>query len=177
MRVRKEELAIGKIVELEHTDNEDVATKIATDHLKENPKYYSKLIRAGLIDEKNALKYYEEHKDYFDNSLKESKMKILIKKSVLVEMGIIKEQTPRKDANRKEKEEIEKLKSKMSSADLKKWNETQADLKAIKTGDYDEFTHNEIKRQAKEELDALKKKYKFDHLIKPFRKVYSSSIW
>lgn len=37
------ELEMGEKEELEHTDDPKVAHKIATDHLKEDPKYYSKL--------------------------------------------------------------------------------------------------------------------------------------
>ena len=38
----------GIEVEMEHTDDPKVALKIALDHLKEDPKYYDKLIKAGL---------------------------------------------------------------------------------------------------------------------------------
>ena len=49
------ELEVGIKVEMEHTDDPKEAKKIALDHLKEDPKYYSKLIAAGLVDEKDAL--------------------------------------------------------------------------------------------------------------------------
>ena len=39
----KKELRKGAAVEKEHTDNINMAKKIAKDHLKENPKYYSDL--------------------------------------------------------------------------------------------------------------------------------------
>lgn len=42
------ELAKGIKIELEHTDDRDVAREIAMDHLTEDPHYYSKLLRAGL---------------------------------------------------------------------------------------------------------------------------------
>ena len=45
-----EELAKGVKVELEHTDNKDLAKEIAKDHLSEMPDYYTKLIEM----EKNA---------------------------------------------------------------------------------------------------------------------------
>lgn len=32
-----------------------MAKEIAIDHLSEDPKYYTKLIKAGLVDEKPAL--------------------------------------------------------------------------------------------------------------------------
>jgi hypothetical protein len=38
----------GIEVEMEHTDDPKVALKIALDHIKEDPKYYDKLIKAGL---------------------------------------------------------------------------------------------------------------------------------
>lgn len=42
------ELKMGIEVEKEHTQDEALATKIAMDHLKEDPKYYTKLKAAGL---------------------------------------------------------------------------------------------------------------------------------
>lgn len=39
------ELEMGIKVETEHTDNFDVATKIALDHLSEDPHYYTKLAK------------------------------------------------------------------------------------------------------------------------------------
>ena len=44
----KKELNTGKQVEREHTPSAKKAEKIAKDHLIENPKYYSKLKKAGL---------------------------------------------------------------------------------------------------------------------------------
>lgn len=49
------EFKVGIAVEREHTNSDEEATEIATDHLTENPKYYSELIKAGLVDEKYAL--------------------------------------------------------------------------------------------------------------------------
>jgi hypothetical protein len=46
--IDKRELAMGIKVEGEHTDDMDIARKIALDHLAEHPKYYSKLKKAGL---------------------------------------------------------------------------------------------------------------------------------
>ena len=54
----------GKLVEMEHVhnfpnmDKELVAEMIATDHIKENKNYYIKLFNAGLVDEKEAVEYY-----------------------------------------------------------------------------------------------------------------------
>ena len=43
-----EQLHAGIKVEMEHTDDEAVATKIAKDHLSEDKLYYEKLARLGL---------------------------------------------------------------------------------------------------------------------------------
>lgn len=50
------ELEVGIEVEMEHTDDRKEAEKIAKDHISEDPKYYSKLYKAGLIDEPKAMK-------------------------------------------------------------------------------------------------------------------------
>jgi len=42
----------GIEVEMEHTDDPKIALKIAMDHIKEDPKYYDKLAKAGLEEEK-----------------------------------------------------------------------------------------------------------------------------
>jgi len=49
------EFEVGKAVEMEHTNDKEKAEEIAKDHLSENPKYYSILIRDGLADEKDAI--------------------------------------------------------------------------------------------------------------------------
>ena len=54
------ELEIGSMIELEHTKNKIAAKEIARDHLTEDPKYYSKLIKSGLADEPEALKRAKE---------------------------------------------------------------------------------------------------------------------
>jgi hypothetical protein len=46
--VSPSELAMGIKVEMEHTDDIQVAKKIAMDHLAENPKYYSELKSSGI---------------------------------------------------------------------------------------------------------------------------------
>jgi hypothetical protein len=46
--VDRNELQKGIKVEKEHTTDEKIAAKIALDHLSEDPKYYTKLIKAGL---------------------------------------------------------------------------------------------------------------------------------
>ena len=52
MRITKKELKIGTRVELEHTKSLKRAKKIAMDHLKEYPYYYTK----GLIPMERKLK-------------------------------------------------------------------------------------------------------------------------
>jgi len=44
----EKELDKGKKTEKEHTPSTEKATKIAKDHLVEDPKYYTKLKKAGL---------------------------------------------------------------------------------------------------------------------------------
>lgn len=45
------QLSIGIQVEMEHTNDPNVAREIATDHLTEDPEYYTKLVKAGLANE------------------------------------------------------------------------------------------------------------------------------
>lgn len=56
----KKELKIGIEVEMEHTDSKEKALEIAMDHLAEDPHYYSKLVKADLVDEPKALKLAKE---------------------------------------------------------------------------------------------------------------------
>lgn len=51
----KVEFAMGVDHEMEHTDNVKIASEIARDHLIEDPKYYSKIKTAGIMDE-NTIK-------------------------------------------------------------------------------------------------------------------------
>jgi hypothetical protein len=48
IQVDSDELYNGTMEELEHTDDWKMSMKIALDHLKENPEYYTKLKGAGL---------------------------------------------------------------------------------------------------------------------------------
>ena len=62
-----DQLLKGINVELEHTNNEDVAREIALDHLNEDPHYYNKLEKVGLeevFDQPYATKW--EKSDYGD---------------------------------------------------------------------------------------------------------------
>lgn len=75
------ELAMGIKVEMEHTDDPKKAEKIAMDHLKENPSYYSQLKLSGIdshqetpkkpVAKKKAKKAKEEFVD------KENAMKVV----------------------------------------------------------------------------------------------------
>jgi len=55
------QVAMGRKVEMEHTDNPKVAEEILRDHLKENPRYYSKLKQIGLADELKKSKTIPFH--------------------------------------------------------------------------------------------------------------------
>lgn len=46
--VDKNEYKIGMKVEMEHTDDPEIAQDIVMDHLKEDNFYYTKLKKAGL---------------------------------------------------------------------------------------------------------------------------------
>lgn len=60
--VDQEELAVGIEVEYEHAEGDkEAAQDVALDHLKEDPHYYSKLIAAGLADEKSAIKLAKKY--------------------------------------------------------------------------------------------------------------------
>jgi hypothetical protein len=45
------QLSLGVQIEMEHTNNHEIAQEIAMDHLTEDPKYYTKLVKAGLAKE------------------------------------------------------------------------------------------------------------------------------
>jgi hypothetical protein len=49
------QLSIGVQVEMEHTNDPEIAKEIAMDHLTEDPKYYTKLVNAGLAKEFQAV--------------------------------------------------------------------------------------------------------------------------
>jgi hypothetical protein len=44
-KLYKAQLKIGQKIEMEHTDKKSVARKIAKDHLREFPTYYTALIK------------------------------------------------------------------------------------------------------------------------------------
>lgn len=48
----------GIKVELEHTSDKKVAKEIALDHLKEDPNYYTKLLKANLEEDINKIAYH-----------------------------------------------------------------------------------------------------------------------
>ncbi len=54
MAIDIEQIKKGVEVEMEHTSDKKVALKIALDHLKEDPKYYDKLMAAGLEELNNV---------------------------------------------------------------------------------------------------------------------------
>ena len=57
MKINKHELKIGTKIELEHTRSKSRARKIAMDHLREFPKYYTK----GLLPMEKKLKFGLKH--------------------------------------------------------------------------------------------------------------------
>jgi hypothetical protein len=65
----EKQLRVGVAVEMEHTNSEAKAEEIAMDHLAEDPRYYTKLVRKGFVDEPKALKIHKEiyEGDWFDN--------------------------------------------------------------------------------------------------------------
>lgn len=83
----EKQFEIGKLVEIEHTidktnnteGNKKINKEIAFDHLAENPRYYTDLVEAGLIDEIGALMKYVELFDYNNNLDKEVKNKYIRK--------------------------------------------------------------------------------------------------
>ena len=50
-KIDPSQLSIGVQVEMEHTNDPEIAKEIAMDHLTEDPKYYTKLVAAGLAKE------------------------------------------------------------------------------------------------------------------------------
>ena len=50
-QVDPSQLSIGIQVEMEHTNDPEIAKEIAMDHLTEDPQYYTKLVAAGLASE------------------------------------------------------------------------------------------------------------------------------
>lgn len=70
-----DDVRIGTAVEGEHSNNPDIATEIALDHLEENPEYYDQLITSGIADEKDAVNLYDELKK--DSDKEKAKIDIL----------------------------------------------------------------------------------------------------
>ena len=57
------QVQMGLKIELEHTDNIEVAKEIVADHLSEDPAYYSKLKGSGLADELKKAISFEQQKE------------------------------------------------------------------------------------------------------------------
>ena len=78
----QKQLAIGIAVEKEHSTNLEIRKTIALDHLAEDPMYYTKLVKSGIVDEKEALeeqldgykKIIDAAKDLLDQKKKEHTM-------------------------------------------------------------------------------------------------------
>jgi DNA polymerase III sliding clamp (beta) subunit (PCNA family) len=80
----KEELRIGMIAESEHKADKKEQMEIVKDHLLENPKYYTLLKKAGLVEEKTAplekskwlKQFYVTNNPSIDKLLKDLQPKI-----------------------------------------------------------------------------------------------------
>ena len=55
MKYDKKELKVGTLIEMEHTKSKKVAERIAKDHLREFPKYYT----MGLLPMEKKLKKWK----------------------------------------------------------------------------------------------------------------------
>jgi len=55
------QLEIGIEVEMEHTNSKEISKQITLDHLSRVKNYYTRLIKAGLVDEKPALDLYKKY--------------------------------------------------------------------------------------------------------------------
>jgi len=69
------DVAIGTAVEREHSNNPDIATEIAIDHLSQSNSYYDQLIASGIADEEDAISLYDELKD--DSDKEKARLDIL----------------------------------------------------------------------------------------------------
>jgi len=74
----KSELKKGIKIEQEHTSNIKTATRIALDHLFEDPKYYTKLSKIGLEENKSSLNQ-ELVKEFMKHVMNELKLDSLPK--------------------------------------------------------------------------------------------------
>ena len=62
----QQQLEMGIKVETEHTDDFDIATKIATDHLNEDPHYYTKLAKMEAENEEGDLMKHMKDRGMID---------------------------------------------------------------------------------------------------------------
>lgn len=67
----REQLAIGEKIEMEHTSDTKEARKIAMDHLKELPDYYTRLKKMEKKGKSELGKAIDECRDMIDNELDE----------------------------------------------------------------------------------------------------------
>ena len=85
--IDKKQLMIGILVEKEHTDNVKIALEIALDHLEEDKEYYTKLIKSGIADEKDAIALYNKlyKKDIKEMKIEEKQLREIIREEILKE--------------------------------------------------------------------------------------------
>jgi hypothetical protein len=68
-----DELEMGTRIEHEHTQDDALARKLAADHLREDPHYYSKLQAAGLDEDNSDDKGWEDYKKaHGDNEIEDA---------------------------------------------------------------------------------------------------------
>jgi len=65
-KVIQHQMQMGIKVETEHTDDLNIATKIATDHLNEDPHYYTKLAKMEAENEEGDLMKHMKDKGMID---------------------------------------------------------------------------------------------------------------
>jgi hypothetical protein len=66
----KDELAVGKVIEREHTDTDELAEEIALDHIYEFKDYYTG--KNGLINTEKKMEKQNESKILIKSLLKEA---------------------------------------------------------------------------------------------------------
>jgi hypothetical protein len=97
MNVDPVEMKEGVKIELEHTNDPDLAEKIARDHLAEDKKYYTKLKTIEkavnrdkveyVINKKQALEIASEAEKSRGNKMKIEKFKAIVDKALAIDKG------------------------------------------------------------------------------------------
>ena len=85
----QKEFELGMKVEREHSDNPEKKKEVAMDHLFENPKYYTKLKKAGLVDESRVGDMYIEIGETIEG-IEEATKKLISISSQMAEKDVVK---------------------------------------------------------------------------------------